>query len=247
MTMHSGRAENIGIRIILFMGIGTFLFLMLMSFGLKRSIRPQEITRVKPGDSHSPFDPDRAWADLKHLVALGPRPSGSEAMVAQRKFILGELRRAGLKTRQQAFDAKTPRGTIAMSNIWGVVRGTRPGVIMLSNHYDTKYFPGFPFVGANDGASTTAWMLEMARAFGAQREGRSLWLVFFDGEEAQKNWSAEDSLYGSRHMVSQFQDSGELMSIEALINVDMIGDCYLSISKDDGAPKWLTESLWKTA
>ncbi len=245
--MKNGRAGNTGIRVIVFLGMGTLLFLILMSYGLKQSFKPRENTRVPAAAAQSPFDADRAWADLEHIVGLGPRPSGSEAMTTQQQYILRSLKKAGLETRQQNFDAETPRGTLPMVNIWGVVRGTRPGVIVLSNHYDTKYLPNIDFVGANDGASTTAWMLEMARCFGAERDGRTLWLVFFDGEEAQADWSKTDSLYGSRHMVKTLRETGELATIDALINVDMIGDCYLSISKDGGAPPWLSEIVWNTA
>lgn len=229
------------------MGIGTFLFLLLMSFGLNQSLKPRESQRVPAGEAQSPFDSDRAMTHLEHLVALGPRPSGSAAMASQQTYIIQELRRAGLRVEQQAFEAETPLGPVPMKNIWGMVRGTRPGVIVLGNHYDTKFMPDIHFVGANDGGSTTAWMLEMARALGPEREGRSLWLVFFDGEEARDTWSESDSIYGSRHMVAQLRESGRLDDIHAMINVDMIGDCYLSISRDAGAPDWLIGIVWNTA
>lgn len=245
--MGADKAGNSGIRVIVFMGMGTMLFLLLMSFGLRQSLKPRENTRVVPGEARSPFNAERAWKDLEHLVAMGPRPSGSEAMVSQQQFVLRELRSAGLETRRQIFESVTPRGTLEMVNIWGIVAGTRPGIIILSNHYDTKFFPEFSFSGANDGGSTTAWMLEMARTLGPKRDGRTIWLVFFDGEEAQRAWSPEDSLYGSRHMVDRLTASGEMASIDALINVDMIGDCYLGIMQDEGAPDWLTEIVWNTA
>jgi len=236
-----------GIRVIVFIGIGTSLFLILMSFGLKQSLKPRVGEQVPPGPARSPFDADRAWAHVTHLVGLGPRPSGSAAMAAQQRYVLEELRRAGLETRRQQFEAETPRGPLTMTNLWGVVAGTRPGVIVLSNHYDTRYFSEFSFVGANGAASATGWMLEMARAIGPQREGRSLWLLFFDGEESQGAPPRNEGLYGSRHMVSALRDSGELTSIETLVNVAMIGDCFLNISRDGDAPPWLEEIVWNTA
>lgn len=238
---------NTGIKIIVFMGMGTFLFLMLMSFGLRQTLKPQEDTRVPAGNATSPFQESRAWADLEHIVALGPRPAGSEAMVKQQEYILSELRKAGLKTREFAFVAATPLGERPMKNIVGIVQGTRSGVIMLSGHYDTKYLPGITFVGANDGGSSTAWLLEMARVLGARREGRSIWITFFDGEEAFQHWSEKDSLYGSRHLVSALRTSGELTGLNLLINIDMIGDCYLAVFKDGGAPEWASEIVWNTA
>lgn len=134
-----------------------------------------------------------------------------------------------------------------MTNLVGVVQGTLPGLILLSNHYDTKYFPEFTFVGANDGGSTTAWMLEMARSLGPQREGRTIWLCFFDGEEAFQEWTETDSLYGSRAFVQHLAETGEAAQVRAIINVDMIGDCRLGIFKDPGAPAWLQDAVWEQA
>lgn len=190
-------------------------------------------------DRVSLFQGDRAYADLEKVVAFGPRPSGSPELGRLRSWIRGELEEAGLPVHEHTFDADTPRGTIEMVNLWGVVQGSKPGVIILSNHYETKLFDDFTFVGANDAGSTTAWMVEMARAVGPRRTGRSLWLVFFDGEEAFETWSEKDGLYGSKAFVEFLRERGDLGQIRALINVDMIGDRYLGIHRDSGAPPWL--------
>src|SRR6185295_19254578 len=154
---------------------------------------------------------------------------------------------AGLEVKMLPFEADTPLGKRSMVNVVGEVKGTRKGVIAFSNHYDTKYFTDFPFVGANDGGSTTAWMLEMARTLGPTRDGRTIWLIWFDGEEAFKDWTATDSLYGSRELVRQLRETKELANLKVLINVDMIGDCFLGIKRDAGAPEWLSNAIWKTA
>lgn len=197
--------------------------------------------------AQSPFDGKRAFEDLRAVVAIGPRDPGSQGIVQARDYIKRQLTAAGLAVREQAFTATTPVGSKAMVNLTGVVEGTKPGVILLGNHYDTKYFPNFTFVGANDGGSTTAWMLEMARTLGPHREGCSVWLCFFDGEEAFKTWSEADSLYGSRAYVAALKSGGELAQIKAMINVDMIGDCYLGVVGDPGAPAWLSGAVWGTA
>jgi Zn-dependent M28 family amino/carboxypeptidase len=164
-----------------------------------------------------------------------------------RELIRNEVELAGLEVRALPFEANTPLGRRTMVNMLAVVKGTRDGIIALSNHYDTKLFDGFSFVGANDGGSTTAWMIEMARALGPSRNGRTIWLIWFDGEEAFKEWTSTDSLYGSREMVRYLRKSKELDSIKTLVNVDMIGDCYLGIVRDAGAPSWLSNALWKSA
>jgi len=238
---------NSGLKVIVFMGMGTFLFLMLVAFGLRQSVKPQERTRVPPGAAESPFQEARAWADLEHIVALGPRPSGSPAMAEQQKYIARGLREAGLKVRQFSFEGVTSRGALPMMHIAGIVEGERPGIILLTAHYDTLYHPEADLAGANDGASGAAWLLEMARVLGPRREGRAVWLVFLDGEEPQDAVDTAGGLRGSQQLVAALHESGELPALEALINVAMVGDCYLSISRDSGAPDWLAEIVWNTA
>jgi Zn-dependent M28 family amino/carboxypeptidase len=193
------------------------------------------------------FDGGRAYKDLENIVAIGPRPSGSEGLARLRTMIGDELKKAGLDVQEQSFTADTPDGKIPMVNITGIVKGSKPGVIILGNHYETKLFKDIVFVGANDGGSTTAWMMEMARTLGGKREGRSVWLCFFDGEEAFREWSKTDSLYGSRAYVQGLKEQGKLANIHAMINVDMIGDCALGIKRDSAAPAWLTDMVWKVA
>ena len=200
-----------------------------------------------PTSAETPFDGARAYEDLAEIVAIGPRVSGSEAAKRTRGLIRSKLATAGVRVEEYPFEAITPVGRRKMVNVVGIVEGTRPGVILLGNHYDTKYFPDFEFVGANDGGSTTAWMIEMARALGPTREGYSVWLCWFDGEEAFVEWSALDSLYGSGTMVKRLVAEDRLGSVKAMINVDMIGDCDLTLLKDPGAPRWLTELIWTTA
>ena len=243
MTRRRPKGGQAAMRFIIVSGVLVFAFLLLTAMLLKRN----EGERASPGDRSSPFDGKRAFRDLERIVGLGPRASGSPELDQLRGIIRRELETVGLEVREQAFRAETPIGSLKMVNIWGTVKGTRPGVIVLGNHYETKYFPEFRFVGANDGGSSTAWMIEMARAIGPSRDGRSLWLVFFDGEEAFKEWSRDDSLYGSRAFVEHLRSRGELSQAEAMINVDMIGDRYLGIKREPDAPTWLALAIWDTA
>ncbi len=200
---------------------------------------------VRPGKS--PFDGPRAYRYLEAIVAMGPRVSDTPQAATMRAFIRKAFEAEGIAVREHVFEAKTPLGRKTMTNLVGVVQGTREGIVILGNHYDTKYFADFEFVGANDGGSTTAWMIEMGRALGPKREGLSVWLTFFDGEEAFVEWSEADSLYGSRAFVEHLRDEGVLPKVRAMINVDMIGDCALGIHPDPDAPSWLIGPVWSTA
>ncbi len=224
------------------------LLLFIVALVMKRSLKPDDSELVRIVESKSPFDQARVWRDLEYVVGLGPRPAGSEKAAALRQYLARELHAAGLEVREQAFEAKTPVGPKAMVNLITEIKGERGDVILLTNHYDTKQFDKFTFVGANDGGSTTAWMLEMARVL-KSREGRgcTLWLAWLDGEESFGKWTRENSLYGSRALVADLKERGELSRIRAVINVDMIGDAYLGIDRDPDAPVWLLNPVWETA
>ncbi len=195
----------------------------------------------------SPFNADRAFADLKTMVGFGPRPAGSEALAKTRAYIVAELQKVGLKAQLDEFEAVTPRGRKKMTNIRASRPGTTPGVIALVGHYDTKIFDNMTFVGANDGGSSAAWVLEMARATSDLRLQNTLEFVFFDGEEAVVEWTDDDSVYGSKHDVDRRLKAGTLRQLKALILVDMIGDKNLNIEKESQSTEWLTTTIWNTA
>jgi glutaminyl-peptide cyclotransferase len=194
----------------------------------------------------SPFNEQRAAADLKTLVDFGPRPAGSEAIEKARAYIVAELQKAGLKPQLDSFDARTPRGFRKMVNIRATRAGSKPTIIALTGHYDTKLFD-FPFVGASDGGSSAAWLLEMARATANLKLENTLEFMFFDGEEAVVEWTADDSVYGSRYDVDRRVRDKSLQQLKALILVDMIGDKNLNIKKETQSTDWLKNIIWNTA
>jgi glutaminyl-peptide cyclotransferase len=204
-------------------------------------------TSVSLAAEPASFNGGRAFEDLKRLVAMGPRPSGSRALAEARQQILRELRQEGVAAEEDRFVATTPAGSVPMVNILGKVPGARQQVVIIAGHYETKRFADFPFVGANDGGSSAAFLLEMARVLAQRKNGFTYWLVFFDGEEAFEEFTETDGLYGSRHLVQKLTSDGELSRIEALILVDMIGDAHLNIHREDNSTPWLTTMVFQTA
>lgn len=193
------------------------------------------------------IDADRAWRDLKQIVEFGPRPSGSPESEKTRQYILRELRKVGVKSRVQSFTAETSMGPVPMSNIIGEIPGRKSDVIVIGGHYDTKYYPSIRFVGANDGGSSAALLIELARSLARRTGEYTLWIVFFDGEEDRNPASNAGPSYGSNYLVSQLAKSGAIKSIRAAVVVDMVADRNLEILRDGGPSTWLTEILWRTA
>ncbi len=194
------------------------------------------------------FNGGRAFEDLKRLVAFGPRPAGSPELAEARRWILQQLRSTRAQVEEDSFQANSPVGVLPMTNIVAKFPGARPQVVIISGHYDTKRFPDFRFVGANDGGSSAALLLEMARVLSARKNELTCWLVFFDGEESvPREWSAADSLYGSRHFVQKLTAQGVLGRVQAMILVDMVGDAKLDIHPEDNSTPWLADLVFQTA
>jgi Zn-dependent M28 family amino/carboxypeptidase len=191
------------------------------------------------------FDGAAALRHVERLVAIGPRVAGSPGGVRARQYIVDALRAAGVTVRVEPFDADTPHGRLPMANVVAVVPGRRPDVILIAGHYDTKWFRELKFVGANDGGSSAALLIELARRLRERPHEYTYWIAWFDGEEARESWTSVDSLYGSRRMATDLEKARRLP--RALIVVDMIGDRDLGIRREAASTPWLTGIIWASA
>jgi len=193
------------------------------------------------------FDSGKAWEHLRRQVAFGPRPSGSAALGETRRYLLDQLKVSGIAATEQAFDAETPLGTIRMVNVVATIPGMRRDRIALGSHYDTKLFREFRFVGASDGASSTAVLLELGRVLKGRPNPFTIELIFFDGEEAVVEWQGTDNTYGSRYYVQAARKAGTLKTLRAFVLLDMIGDRNLNIRREMTSTPWLTDTIWAAA
>jgi Zn-dependent M28 family amino/carboxypeptidase len=194
------------------------------------------------------FDSGRAWEHLRQLVAIGPRPSGSAAIDQTRKYIKDQLAAVGVTAVEQAWEDQTPLDKVKMVNLVATIPGARKERIVIAGHYDTKLYRQFRFVGANDGGSSAAFLLEIARVLKGRRNAMTIEILFLDGEEARlPDWSGTDNTYGSRHYVEMARRDGSLATLKAMLLVDMIGDRDLDIRRDTNSTPWLTNIVWETA
>jgi hypothetical protein len=168
------------------------------------------------------FDGARAYADMRRIVAFGPRPAGSPALARTAAWLRARLPRGA---RYEA----VPGG---LRNIVGKLPGRRPAVVVAA-HYDTKDIPGF--VGANDGAAAPAVMLELVRAL--RRTGRrpgapELRFVLFDGEEdpAGSTDFLADGIRGSRAYAA-----AHARELRSLVLLDFVGNRNLSLPRENAS------------
>ncbi|MGZ8739838.1 MAG: M28 family metallopeptidase, partial [Gaiellaceae bacterium] len=175
----------------------------------------------------SRFDGPAAWSFLERQVALGPRPAGSRTS----RELAAILRRSIPGGRFQA----VPGG---LRNVVGTIPGRDPRRrIVLGAHYDTKDIRGF--VGANDGASGTAVVRQLARTIRPRQIRPTLVIVFFDGEEAPKGVpDSQFERYGLRGSKVAARAFG---SAEAAIVLDFVGDKQLAIPREG----YSNRALWR--
>ncbi len=200
------------------------------------------------------FDGAKAYEYAREFVAIGPRwPTGPGHGKAE-GFLRGHFASEHAACEEDAFTADTPIGPVPMRNFIVRFAGAKKGIIVLATHYETNYpLRTIDFVGANDGGSTTGLLLAIGdrlreeTAGGKKLDGYSVWLVFFDGEEAIESWSDTDSTYGSRHLAARWGRDGTLGQIKAFILTDMIGDKDLDIQRETNSTPWLAALVGQAA
>lgn len=199
-----------------------------------------------PTQAPGPVDGARAWEELELLLSFGPRPAGSAANDRTRAHILRRMEALGIEARAQTFTDQTVFGPVEFGNVIATLPGTRPERIIIASHFDTKPERDFEFLGANDGGSSTALLIELARALKDRPREFTYELVFFDGEEAWGDWSTGNT-FGSRHYVAAAREAGTLTSVKAMILLDMVGEKNIRLLKDTSSTTWLNDLIWQTA
>jgi len=237
----------------------TYSILLRSSGALWRSLRDSLLiaaTLLLAACAHSPdgvslngsapaFNGRLAYRYTATVTRFGPRPPGSAAHARLLKWLEQHL--AGTDWSTEKFTAHTPDGPIRMTNLIVRFPGTRPGVIVLGGHYDTlSHRPDF--VGANDGGSSTGILLALADHFHKHPpRGPSIWIAWFDGEEAIRTWTGNDHTYGSRTLARRWEKDGTAARVLAMLNLDMIGDRHLDVARDTDATPWLMDLVCRQA
>lgn len=203
------------------------------------------------------FSGGKAFEHVRSQVSIGPRPSGSEGIAKARGHIATTLRTFGWDVENQTFTA-TPTPAVGPMGFVNVIarfpsapgqsapRDTQRAII--ASHYDTKRMEGVTFVGANDSASSTGALLELARVLATVPDlARQVELVFFDGEEAIVEFgdpdSGPDGLVGSRHYALSLRGTGRAAQFRFAIVWDMIGDADLGITFPSDSPREIAGGL----
>lgn len=226
-------------------------------------------TGVEPASAvessrENPLDPLRAYRYLEEVCALGPRYSGSPAMEKQQKLLVEHFQKLGGKVSLQEFRAKNPLGggTVPMANIIVQWHPERKDRILLAAHYDTRPLPDSDldpiarkqgtFIGANDGGSGTAVLMELAHFMPKLDSKFGVDFVLFDGEELVYEQKRDPFCLGSTWFARQYATNPPEHKYHWGVLLDMVGDADLQVYYEAQSYTWrntrpLVESIWNVA
>jgi Zn-dependent M28 family amino/carboxypeptidase len=204
---------------------------------------------AKPAGAHAISGAEVLRITQQYVDAAPKRYVESAGHAAAEKFIRDHFDPEAAKGNfvTDEFFARTPIGMVQMRNFIVKYPGKRDGIIVLASHYETNYpLKDINFVGANDGACTTALLIAIGQYLREHPpQGYSVWLLFDDGEEAIGNngMTGSDQLYGVRHIAAKWSGDGTLAHIKALIVADMIGWKNMKIDHELNSTPWLLNLL----
>jgi hypothetical protein len=234
--------------------------------GVPRALAAQKIksekSRPADGTSMPVFDEERAFGYLTRICDIGPRISGTEGMEKQQQLIAEHFSKLKARVAFQSFDAPHPltRMPVRMSNLivsWDHDAKER---VLLACHYDTRPHADRDanpqlaekgtFLGANDGASGVALLMELGHHIRQIKPTYGVDFVFFDGEELVYNDIRDAYFLGSEYFSKDYRDTPPEHKYVCGVLVDMIGDKDLQLFKEVNslhyAPE-VTNGVWQVA
>lgn len=205
------------------------------------------------------YDSDRAMGYLIQLCDLGPRPSGSAAMIRQQRLLETFFAERGATVTRQSFETRNPNdgSALTMTNLIASWYPNRPKRFLFCAHYDTRPYPDRDpqnkrgvFVGANDGASGTAGLMELANQLEDLPSDIGVDMVLFDGEEFVWQERRDRYFIGSTFFAESYKNEKPAVPYQAGVLFDMIGDKELKLYYEANSlryAKTVARSFWKQA
>jgi Peptidase family M28 len=191
-----------------------------------------------------------AWAELEEL-AQAPRSLGSDGAAAARDLITTRLAASGIAVETLSTTAESKGfGPLALTHLVAVLPGASADRIVLVAPYDSGSYDGYSFVGANDGASGAALLLEIARALAGRPLPYTVELVWLEGEGRLGHGSGDERelrWLGSRGLAERWAETGHLAGIRLLVSFNRVCDAELHVARDSGSHREFRENFWKAA
>ena len=214
---------------------------------------PSSSTLVEETFSDGTFNAKRAFAYLEKQCKFGPRVPGTIVHQETGTYLFTELEKYADEVVFQPFEFRHQDRTIQMNNILARFGDDSGGKMLLAAHWDTRPFAdrdpdpanrNTPILGANDGASGVAVLLEVARVLKSKPPPTPVIIVLFDGEDYGRTVST--MFLGSTHFAKNMHG----WEADFGILLDMVGDQTLELPMEGyswNAARDLTEAIWRRA
>ncbi|GMK59077.1 hypothetical protein CspeluHIS016_0700920 [Cutaneotrichosporon spelunceum] len=281
-------ARAFGVRII--SAVTVLAALLVIGPAAAFSTRPPHDTRTLTDVQVSALVrlPPEQWkaVDAGHMEhLLVERVSGTPGNKKVQKYLTNVFTKLGWHVETDTFTASTPNGDVEFTNLIYTFDPTAPRKFVLSAHFDSKWFKEGGFIGATDSAAPVGFLLDTAEALTPLLKAReervkagsplltadvdeteasetTLQIILFDGEEAFHTWTDDDSIYGSRHLASTWEDTylppdhalqrrrqsptpTVLNTMDVLVLLDLLGAPRPALDSHYRETDWLFDSLSK--
>jgi len=239
--------------------IAATLFAYLAFFHARGEAEPRPTPRQQRTLESIPFDGRQALQFLQQLCDLGPRPSGSPGMARQQELLTAHFSKLGGHVTRQSFDTRHPLdgSRVTISNLIVEWHPERKERILLCAHYDTRPYPDRDrrrpkgrFVGANDGASGVALLMELGRHLPTLAGPYGVDFILFDAEEFVFDGDRDEYFLGSDYFARDYATHPPPHRYRAGVLLDMIGDANLEIYQERNSlyhARSLVDGIWSTA
>jgi peptidase M28-like protein len=213
-----------------------------------------------------PFDGRAAYTHLRQICAFGPRPSGSAGMVAQQRFVADHFRRLGARVSFQEFRTPNPRDgvDVPMANMIVEWHPDHTERILLCTHYDTRPYPdrdrrnpGGVHIGANNGASGVAVLMELGKWMPRLESKYGVDFVLFDGSQfvfKEGNWRkpGDRQLLGSEYFAKNYVSNPPPFKYRWGVMLNMVAGDSLQVYEEHNSMSWrdtrpLVDDIWRNA
>jgi hypothetical protein len=216
---------------------------------------------AQPAPDPTRFSGERAWEHLERLVEIGPRVSGTPGAEAARSYIRAQLEALGLEPRPLSFDVQLGAQEVgeeeageeraakaSFESVIAEIAGESPDILILAAPFDSRHFESFTHVGANNGASGAALLLELARVLKVDPLPYTVWLAFLDGEAAHSDEAPPGHQFlGSRSLVDEVREADALSRTRLVVYFNQVADRDLAIARDLRSERQIRRSFQSAA
>jgi glutaminyl-peptide cyclotransferase len=196
------------------------------------------------------FSRHRAWRHLLALTEIGPRVAGTEGAARARDYLRAQLEELGLEVLELRSEISLKPGddAVELVHLMGIIAGESSDIFMLAAPYDTHPSESSDLVGANEGASGPALLLELGRVLAARPLPYTVALTFLDGEALEQGaFTGESGLRGSRELVRHLAAEGSLSTLRLAVFFNQVADSDLEIARDLRSHPMYREVFWQAA